>query len=142
MKTFKKHRNGQHKDLYIKILTMAFDGMLVESIARKIDVDKTLVTTMLKDTGHSIVAIREKARNMTPSAFLDSIDWGFLDEQAKKRSATAAKIWRTRHANQPAKPADDIAEIKRMVTDIYDALTAREPYQPARFQFFGGKSAS
>ena len=117
---------------YENIIKLAYKGYTAEGIEDLVGRSAANVSHMMSETRTKFKDIRAaKRQGLSLDAFLSEIDWRFLDEKAarKARSIESGKKNFAKHHQQNKKKenpavAADIAQMKTMLTEIYEALTS------------------
>jgi hypothetical protein len=108
---------------YEQILTLAYKGYTAEGIQDIVGKNAANVNNILQETKIGFKAIRQMKRDgVTLAQIMSGIDWSFLERKAESRAKQCEKMRQAKL--QPAPSNNDIAEIKAMLTEIYEALTS------------------
>lgn len=111
---------------YEQVIKMAYDGYTAEGISGATKRSASAISGMLFEMGLTFKEIRAAKRSGQGIAnIIASVDWSFVakKEYGRQKSAKsgAANLQKARASASSIE--SDIAEIKRMVNDIYDAIT-------------------
>jgi len=112
------------REQYEQAVTLAYKGYTGEGIQAVNGKHPNSTSKMFGEMGLSFSIIRRKKRDgATLAQIMDGVDWSFLD---KKEQTIAKKCEIMRQARSKTSSATnrDIAEIKAMLTEIYEALTS------------------
>ena len=109
---------------YEQVIKLIYDGYTAEGVSAVIGKSPPNISSMLGEVKLLFKSIRAaKSDGKTLGAVLNLVDWTFLDKKAAAY-ASRGKNLKKPTAEKSASLAKEIAEIKTMVTEIYNALTA------------------
>jgi len=111
------------RDQYEQIITMAYKGYTAEGIQDVNGKHPSCQSKMLQEAELSFTKVRAlKRKHWSLEQIMGNVDWSFLDRKAESRAKQCEEMRQAKL--QPAPSNNDIAEIKAMLTEIYEALTS------------------
>lgn len=106
---------------------MIYEGFIADGISAKLGCGNAATYNMMRDTKLNIKTIRRmKREGVTLAKVLEKVDWSFIqkrDANIAKAAANGTEALRKYKEQQKAPENNDIAEIRRMITEIYDYIT-------------------
>ena len=111
------------REQYEQVIKMAYDGYTADGIGSVTGRSASNISTMFCEIKLYFKDIRAaKREGKTLAEIMSAVDWSFLDKKAKNLASrpqnVKGKSKKLETSNQ------DIAEIKSMLTEIYEAMTS------------------